>query len=113
MDRVVANVRSFLPEDLREAWGRLNGGGKGGSEGGDQGSGKGQGSDVGQAREEERVAMWIAQHGARHGLRPPDLHERARAMGMEVYASLLGLRPVQLYDAQFRPLHPHATPYWG
>eukprot|EP00974_Lingulodinium_polyedra_P048540 4661339-Lingulodinium_polyedra.AAC.1 len=49
MDRVVANVRSLLPEDLREAWSRLNGGGKGGSEGDDHGGGKGQGSNAEQA----------------------------------------------------------------
>eukprot|EP00974_Lingulodinium_polyedra_P032094 3091038-Lingulodinium_polyedra.AAC.1 len=58
IDCVVANVRALLPEDLREAWTRLNGGAKRSGEGSRQAGDRDPARAAEQQQEEERLAAW-------------------------------------------------------
>jgi hypothetical protein len=43
---------------------------------------------------------WLVQYGPDLGVRPPTVHERSRALGLEGYYDRLLLAPVATYDAQ-------------
>eukprot|EP00974_Lingulodinium_polyedra_P101196 9803503-Lingulodinium_polyedra.AAC.1 len=58
IDCVVAGVRALLPEDLRDAWARLNGGAMRPGEGSRQAGERDPGRTAEQLQEEERLAAW-------------------------------------------------------
>lgn len=68
-----------------------------------------RGAFAGQASDAAlQAAAWLVEHGGRLGVRPPNVAERARGLGMGEYLPQPGLSEAREYDAQGNAFDPLA-----
>ena len=56
-------------------------------------------------KHKEKVFLFMNEGLARYGIRPPNVRERAKALGMEEYHNSLQMHEVDIFDLQGRSVH--------